>query len=238
MKSFAYPRQNTRTRSGKTAVFVGLVATLATLAALGCTSRKQYAINEAILISERRQLEDEIYRTKFELRDALKENESLRKQLEEEMGGSSKAKTGKTAARKPSLDAERYPGGARLNVDSSQTAPSYQNMMDPDRYDNSAPKGSIETLPDFVPIKSKAAQQDVRGASNVAASREKRFGVSRPVAAVELKNAPANGNAGQPVAQSQNEKVKQVVYEEHSGDSAPGFEVESVEEEWSPINSY
>ncbi len=135
--------------SAKGALLALTVAALS-LSALGCTSRKQYAINEAILISERRQLEDEIYRTKFELRDALRENEQLRELLEKENPeASKKAQKQPTKSNRPSND-ELFPGGDALRVDQSQTAPAYQSPADPDVYDASPSRGGSK-LPDFAP---------------------------------------------------------------------------------------
>ncbi|MCF0234144.1 MAG: hypothetical protein HUK22_04100 [Thermoguttaceae bacterium] len=70
---------------------IAVVAALTFVAALGCATRKQYQINEAILISERRQLEDELYRVQFELRDALEENERLTAELKKAAANSGAA---------------------------------------------------------------------------------------------------------------------------------------------------
>ncbi len=64
---------STLDRARRLAVVALLIVSAASL--VGCVSRKQYAINESILIGERRQLEDEIYRVQFQLRDALVENQ-------------------------------------------------------------------------------------------------------------------------------------------------------------------
>lgn len=72
-------QHSTSARSRRFAVVALLIVSAASL--LGCVSRKQYAINESILIGERRQLEDEIYRVQFQLRDALVENQQLREKL-------------------------------------------------------------------------------------------------------------------------------------------------------------
>lgn len=99
---------------------------------LGCTSRRQYAVNETVLISERRQLEDEIYRVQFELRDALEENERLRAELDDVDADSNKrakkASTRVKDATRQKTD-NRFPGGDALDVDAG-----------------------AETLPDFVPV--------------------------------------------------------------------------------------
>ncbi|MGN0911037.1 MAG: hypothetical protein ACI4NV_06430 [Thermoguttaceae bacterium] len=72
-------QHSTLDRSRRLAVVALLIVSAASL--MGCVSRKQYAINESILIGERRQLEDEIYRVQFQLRDALVENQQLREKL-------------------------------------------------------------------------------------------------------------------------------------------------------------
>lgn len=123
-----------------------LIVALAGLTCVGCVGRKQYAINEAILISERRQLEDEIYRLQFELRDALEENERLR----QELGGADAATganspTSRTRARAnandaffPGLDAAQIPLRTTGGAKNAETAP--------------ATGEAVETLPDYVPI--------------------------------------------------------------------------------------
>jgi len=68
-----------------------VLAGLLILFGSGCgTTRKQYAINEAILISERRQLEDEIYRMRFMLKEYESENQRLRDQLQSNADSSQK----------------------------------------------------------------------------------------------------------------------------------------------------
>lgn len=48
----------------------------------GCgPSRRQYAINEALLIDQTRLLENEVYRARYQLEKALEENEQLRSEL-------------------------------------------------------------------------------------------------------------------------------------------------------------
>lgn len=149
-----------------------LIVALAGLACVGCVGRKQYAINEAILISERRQLEDEIYRLQFELRDALEENERLR---QESGGGQAGANspTSRTRARSnsndaffPGLDAaqirRRTTGGAP-NIQTTSatdarsarptTAPVLRTDVAPQNADSAPATGeAVETLPDYVPI--------------------------------------------------------------------------------------
>jgi len=115
----------------------------------GCTTRKQYAINEAILIGERRQLEDEIYQTQFELRDALVENERLRAELE---GRGKDAKSKSKDANAPANSSVRYPGGSALQV-----APSSSDALG--AY-GSTDGEEIERLPDFVPVPVSRAKQN------------------------------------------------------------------------------
>ncbi|MBR2005935.1 MAG: hypothetical protein IKK39_14285 [Thermoguttaceae bacterium] len=190
-----------------------LIVALAGLACVGCVGRKQYAINEAILISERRQLEDEIYRLQFELRDALEENERLRQELGGDEAENANVPTSRTRTRGragandaffPGLDAAQAPlrttGGLRQVQTTSTTAP--QNA-------DAAPATgeAVETLPDYVPIpvtstRSGAARtrtaNGVRTAQNVGVGA-KTLGVRRElnggrVAPVAASTAPeANG---------------------------------------------
>ena len=179
-------------------LLVGVVA----LTSFGCTSRKQYAINEAILISERRQLEDEIYRSKFELRDALRENERLRAQLEKEgINGSEKRKQG-TSAKSYTSESDFFPGGSALRVDPSKIAPSYQNGLDPDQYDASPTQG-VETLPDFVPVPSSAKTRSRYSQTNAgtkvrqASASEpagKEYGTRRRVVVDDESNEPQDAS--------------------------------------------
>ncbi len=139
-----------------------LVVALAAFSCVGCVGRKQYAINEAILISERRQLEDEIYRLQFELRDALEENERLR----QEAGGAAsvpasrtRAGAGATDAFFPGLDASQTltTGGLRKVETSAATAEVAPRTTAPvlrtDGAENApTTEGAVETLPDYVPI--------------------------------------------------------------------------------------
>ncbi len=140
-----------------------LIVALAGLACVGCVGRKQYAINEAILISERRQLEDEIYRLQFELRDALEENERLRREL----GGdaatdanspASRTRTGANDAFFPGLDAAQAPLRTTGGVQSVQTtsatdARPARPTSAPQNADAAPATGeAVETLPDYVPI--------------------------------------------------------------------------------------
>ena len=190
-----------------------LIVALAGLACVGCVGRKQYAINEAILISERRQLEDEIYRLQFELRDALEENERMRQELGGDEAENANVPTSRTRTRGragandaffPGLDAAQAPlrttGGLRQVQTTSTTAP--QNA-------DAAPATgeAVETLPDYVPIpvtstRSGAARtrtaNGVRTAQNVGVGA-KTLGVRRElnggrVAPVAASTAPeANG---------------------------------------------
>lgn len=140
-----------------------LIVALAGLACVGCVGRKQYAINEAILVSERRQLEDEIYRLQFELRDALEENERLRREL----GGdaatdanspASRTRSGANDAFFPGLDAAQAPLRTTGGVQSVQTtsatdARPVRPTTAPQNADAAPATGeAVETLPDYVPI--------------------------------------------------------------------------------------
>ena len=121
---------------------------------VGCVSRRQYAINESILISERRQLEDEIYRVQFELRDALEENEQLRARLEENEGDSartgksrkSSSRAQKTTApayeRPQTTDEKMFPGGDALRANTSSHNDRYPEYPTLDM-------NEISKLPDF-----------------------------------------------------------------------------------------
>jgi len=141
-----------------------LIVALAGLACVGCVGRKQYAINEAILISERRQLEDEIYRLQFELRDALEENERLRQELGGEAENAN-APTSRTRGRAgandaffPGLDAAQAPlrttGGLRqVQTTSATDARPARPTTAPQSADAAPATGeAVETLPDYVPI--------------------------------------------------------------------------------------
>ena len=125
-----------------------IVATL--VPAVGCTSRKQYAINEEILINERRMLEDEIYRVQFELRDALEENERLRAKLDKEDDARPR-----DARRLNSTTPQR--ADAQRDVDDERFFPGGDALRTGDRSSN-----EIETLPDFVPIPNSRADAALR----------------------------------------------------------------------------
>ncbi len=174
MKSIVHPSRKNQALSARTLVFSSAVVALACLSAIGCTSRKQYAINEAILIGERRQLEDEIYRAKFELRDALRENEQLRRELSGKQDSTSSI---------PQTSSSRYSGVDAFQTNGTRVAPSYGNALDPDRYDSS-PTQNAETLPDFVP-RPTSSQKLTR--SNATKANAQRNQVAR--------NNPANANA-------------------------------------------
>lgn len=177
-----------------------MVAALA-LSSLGCTTRKQYAINEAILISERRQLEDEIYRTKFELRDALRENEILHEALEKENPEAAKDAI-KRSAKRPAASqnnaansGEMFPDGDALRVDPSKTAPAYQRQADPDAYDASPSRGSA-SLPDFAPIRAfdnRVSQAD-RAAMDRRALNARQAQTMRQPSAVQQQRIPTAQN--------------------------------------------
>ena len=185
-----------------------LSVALAALCVVGCVGRKQYAINEAILISERRQLEDEIYRLQFELRDALEENERLRREL----GGDAPAGANRSAPRArandaffPGLDAtqtRRRPTGGvqKIQTTSATAAQPAAPTSVPQRAESAPATGeAVETLPDYVPIpvtstRSAQTTNGVQTAQNVG----KTFGVRR-VAPVAASTAP-KANAGNVVS--------------------------------------
>lgn len=170
------------------------VVALAALSCVGCVGRKQYAINEAILVSERRQLEDEIYRLQFELRDALAENERLRREVGGDAASVPESReranaAGTTDAFFPGLDASqtrtRTTGGAR-KVESPAAAPVARRTAAPvSRTDGasrkvapeSAGQGAVETLPEYVPIPVSSKRND-EGNASVAASRRASQAVS------------------------------------------------------------
>ncbi|MBQ9873642.1 MAG: hypothetical protein IJM30_04175 [Thermoguttaceae bacterium] len=236
---------NKSERIGIASFATGAIVVLASLAATGCTSRQQYAINEAILISERRQLEDEIYRAKFELRDALRENERLRAQLEKEgLAGSGSEKPREASARE--AEATRFPGGDALRVDPSRLAPSYQNGLDPDQYDASPTNSS---LPDFMPApapprRSRYSQNPASGAlkqvsaSEPAGPANKTFGAKRPI--VQTENEPSD--EPEPELESEPEDEPEL---DARGSDESGWErpepLETVEEsnddsdDWAPL---
>lgn len=186
---------------------VALVVALAGLSCVGCVGRKQYAINEAILISERRQLEDEIYRLQFELRDALEENERLR----QELGGDADAN--KTAPRAktndaffPGLDATQTRRSTNGGVQRIQTtsATDARPAIAPRRADSAPATGeAVETLPDYVPIPVTSTRpgtpNGVRTAQNVGKPLGVRREVNGGVAPVAASTAP-QANAGNVVS--------------------------------------
>lgn len=62
--------------------FTLILLILTVLGTSGCgPTKKQYAINEALLIDQTRILENEIYKTRFALQQTLRENEILRNEL-------------------------------------------------------------------------------------------------------------------------------------------------------------
>ena len=195
-----------------------LSVALAALCVVGCVGRKQYAINEAILISERRQLEDEIYRLQFELRDALEENERLR----QELGGDANANETAPRARTndaffPGLDAtqtRRRPTGGVQKIQTTSatdarsarpsTAPVLRTDLAPQSAESAPATGeAVETLPDYGPIpvtSTRRAVNGVRTAQNVGkplgVRRELNGGRVAPVAA----STASDANAGNVVS--------------------------------------
>ncbi len=147
---------------------------LCAVATVGCTTPRQYKINEAILIGERRQLEDEIYNLQFELRDALAENERLSARLEAESKGDSPKKGGANRARnatkapgfekpKTSTDENIYPGGDLLRTqpssnDYSGRYPEYPTLD----------MNEVSNLPDFVAVPDRKRDAKVSAATPTA----------------------------------------------------------------------
>ena len=188
-----------------------LIVALAALCGVGCVGRKQYAINEAILISERRQLEDEIYRLQFELRDALEENERLRQELGGGEAENANVPTSRTRERAgandaffPGLDATqtraRTTGGAQSVQTAAApdarsarptTAPALRTDRAPQRADAAPATGeAVETLPDYVPIPVTSTRpgaartrtaNGVQTAQNVRLQTSRRSPVERPL---------------------------------------------------------
>ena len=190
MKSIVHPSRKNQALSARTLVFSSAVVALACLSAIGCTSRKQYAINEAILIGERRQLEDEIYRAKFELRDALRENEQLRRELSGKQDSTSSI---------PQTSSSRYSGVDAFQTNGTRVAPSYGNALDPDRYDSS-PTQNAETLPDFVP-RPTSSQKLTRSNATKANAQRNQVARNNAANANAQRNQVARNNAANANAQ-------------------------------------
>lgn len=191
------------------------VVALAALSCVGCVGRKQYAINEAILVSERRQLEDEIYRLQFELRDALAENERLRREVGGDAASVPESReranaAGTTDAFFPGLDASqtrtRTTGGAR-NVETPVARRTAAPVLRTDGASRkaapeSAGQGAVETLPEYVPIPVSSKRND-EGNASVAASR-------RASQAVSNAPTPQIAQTAQNVQNSRSAQVAQV----------------------------
>ena len=65
-------------------IFPACTAFLFLILLIGCgPTRKEYAINEALLIDQTRMLEDQLYRAHFEIQHLQDENASLRRRLGE-----------------------------------------------------------------------------------------------------------------------------------------------------------
>ncbi|MDD3586987.1 MAG: hypothetical protein PHQ75_07365 [Thermoguttaceae bacterium] len=61
---------------------LGLLVVVSLLGLSGCgTSKRQYAINEALLIDQTRLLENEIYKTRYQMQKVLDENARLKEEL-------------------------------------------------------------------------------------------------------------------------------------------------------------
>ena len=162
---------STISRRSRRGVLV-VAALLCVAAVAGCTTQRQYKINEAILIGERRQLEDEIYNLQFELRDALAENERLSARLDAESKGESPKKSGANRARKAttapvyekprtSTDENIYPGGDLLRTqpssnDFSGRYPEYPTLD----------MNEVSKLPDFAAVPERKTDADPKGATS------------------------------------------------------------------------
>lgn len=221
-------------------VFITLALVAVTCAsALGCVSRKQYAINEAILISERRQLEDEIYRVQFELRDALEENERLQEQLDRQEGDDAAREKSKTTrkTRARQSDAapatqyqDAFPGDDYLQTSpqsrsSRHYAPAYAEPV------SSGQDEQVETLPDFVPIPVTQRNSNSSDASARSAQTSDRVVPGR------VANADYRSNNAKP----QN-RVAQTAYQESENPESENCQYDQAEDQdqdlddWSPIS--
>jgi len=227
----------------------------------GCTTPRQYQINESILIGERRQLEDEIYRLQFELRDALAENERLSAKLDEAStdgsNGSSTRKSGvsrvRNAAKAPangkprtSIDENLYPGGDLL-----RTQPSTND------YGNRYPEyptldmNEVSQLPDFVAVPKRA--RDTRQPSAGSDARQAGYQASRRpsgVSQVAYQEAPKEEEEYPDVEEEydeyEEEEYEPAEYDETVDDEdeedAPTYDYdyedelpEETSDEWSPV---
>ena len=95
-------------------IFLTCTAFLILAFAAGCgPTRKEYAINEALLIDQTRMLEDQLYRAHFEIQHLQDENASLRRRL----GEPEKTETGpvpfdqKSASPAPEQNPTLFPTG-------------------------------------------------------------------------------------------------------------------------------
>lgn len=175
-----------------------VVAALILISVAGCAGRKQYQINEAILISERRQLEDELYRLQFELRDALEENERLRAAAGNAandapngvLTAQNNGANGSAALFPPSnalKTARPTRGAARLSTVSANSNGTRAANSENYRDAGVAPStgGAVETLPDYVPVPLTSAPSPKASRPNA-----KTLGVRRSVANAASPAAP------------------------------------------------
>ena len=240
---------STLQRSNRHRLLLAVALTCVVATALGgCTSRRQYAINESILISERRQLENEIYRVQFELRDALEENEQLRAKLEEEGGDSATTSKKRRASarsqntespvneRPQTTDESMFPGGDALRANTNSYNDRYPEYPTLDM-------NEISKLPDFAVVPDQRAPKQNGGASNASKVRQ---------AAYAQPQGPSNAASQvsyEDVATDEYEEEEE--YDESADDEDdPGVEdseyeeemeeedLETVEEEgeWSPMS--
>ncbi len=117
-------------------IFLTCTAFFCLVFAVGCgPTRKEYAINEALLIDQTRMLEDQLYRAHFEIQHLQDENAALRRRL----GEPEKTETGpvpfdqKSAAPAPEQNPALFPTGQAQRpedptpvIDGSRYQPSTQ----------------------------------------------------------------------------------------------------------------
>ena len=241
-----------------------IAAALLCLATVGgCTSPRQYKINEAILIGERRQLEDEIYRLQFELRDALAENERLSAELDGASDDPSAKKTRSARVRnaakasqeqpKSSIDENLYPGGDLLRTqppanDTSVRYPEYP------RQDMNA--GA--QLPDFAAVPNRA--RDAQGPNPIPSATARQAVYQSPrrsngVSQVSYREAPSEdvveeeervSEEEREYAPEEDENAEEYVENEDENEAgnenAPSYDYDYDDElpddagtEWSPV---
>lgn len=146
--------------------FVLILLILIVVGSSGCgPTKKQYAINEALLMDQTRLLENEIYKTRFALQQTLRENEILRNELadlkepddkSEKKNESAKIKT----ARRTSNVLPMNPSIAQNNVEELP-----QEVLMPHRKQVPARNAGTDSMPS-VPNSGKAPALTIPSASN------------------------------------------------------------------------